>query len=207
MKPKPISAATPLSARLLASRATPALSASVRRSPWAASSNPNRRRPAINGSFRWKGFLFHTSYLPDRDMGRRFSRRQLVLVLGTCLREPLLQQAQDLRRHIELQRLSMAKIRHLFPSLRENARQLRRLGLGHERRQIVLQEDDADDILKQLRLWIELKPLFAHERSYPVNVASTVASFSHDVGESPCMKLLGVLSPPEIAGAPFRITL
>ena len=55
LQPKPISDATPLSARLLASLATPALSASARRSPWAASSSPNGRRPAVTNSFRRRG--------------------------------------------------------------------------------------------------------------------------------------------------------
>src|SRR5262245_51403635 len=125
-----------------------------------------------------------------------FSPPQLPLAVGTHLRKPLLQQAQNLRRHIELQRLSMAEIRHLFPGLRKNAWQLRRLGLGHEWRQIVLQEDDADDILQQLRLGIELKSLLAHECSHSVDVTSSVPGLRHDVSEPLGVKLLGILSPP-----------
>src|SRR5215471_14964552 len=99
----------------------------------------------------------------------------------------------------------MAERRHLVPCLGENPRKLLLIGLSAELAEIVLEEDDAHDVLQQLCLGIGLHAFLADERANAPDVVGGVSGRRHDLPYAPGVKLLEIIAPAQITGATLRV--
>src|SRR5262245_16639367 len=71
----------------------------------------------------------------------------------------------------------------------------------------MLEEYNADHVLQQSCLGIELELILAHESTDTRDLAGLVAGSRHDFAEALRVHLLEVLAPFQIAGAAVRIAL